>query len=85
MEKSALLKGRIELVKAMNTIITCINDEDAYMEWIYIVPDQATEDDFEFIAEDDEEFEDAVRAFGIICKEYLGSGLYIDGDLYPCR
>ncbi len=85
MEKSALLKGRIEIVKAMNTIVTCMNDEDAYFRWIYIVPDQATEDDFEFIAEDEEEFESTVRAFGIICKEYLDSGLYIDGDLYSCR
>ncbi len=85
MEKSALLKGRIEIIKAMNTIVTCMNDENAYMRWIYIVPDQATEDDFEFIAEDEEEFESAVRAFGIIAKEYLDSGLYIDGDLYSCR
>ena len=85
MQKSETLKARIEVVKAMSTIVTCINNLNAYMKWIYIVPDRATEDDFEFIAEDEEEFESAVRAFGIIAKEYLDSGLYIDGNLYSCR
>lgn len=80
-----LNKGKLKLLKAMDTVVTCINDEEAYMWWVNIVPDQATESDFRFIVEDDEEYEAAVRVFGQICKNFLETGIYIDGDLYETK
>ena len=76
---------KIALLKAMHTIMLCMNDENAYVRWTYMMPDEATEDDFRFIAQDDEEFEDVVKAFGLIMKDHLHSGLWVDGNLYACR
>ena len=44
---------KFELVKSMNTIVKELNNEEAYYgSWIYIVPDEADDEDFRDIAED---------------------------------
>ena len=37
--------NRYEIMKSMHTIICAMNNEDAYSSWIYIVPDEASDDD----------------------------------------
>lgn len=75
---------KFELVKAMNTVVMALNHEGAYYDrWIYVVPDCATDEDFLDIAEDGELFEDAIRCFGGIMKDYSQSGIYIGNKLYP--
>lgn len=38
---------KFELVKSMNTIVKELNNEEAYYgKWIYIVPDEADDEDF---------------------------------------
>ena len=47
-----------------------IADEDAYMKWITIVPDEPIKEDFEFIAENDEEWQICARMFGKLVRCY---------------
>ena len=77
------VQERFEALKSMNTIIKSMNDENAYTAWIYIIPDEADDDELREIAEDDEEsFKDAVHAFMGIMNKCLKYGLYIDNTLY---
>lgn len=74
---------RFEALKSMNTIIKSMNDESAYNEWIWIIPDEADDDELMEIAEEDEEtFEDACKLFAKLVKKYMKYGLYIDGEVY---
>ena len=43
-----------------------INDEEIFMNWLYLMPDEATEDDYESIAENDEDFNECTRIFALI-------------------
>ena len=62
-----------EIIKAMHTIVQGINDERAYYnDWIiYGVPDCPTEDDFKFIAEDDDSLTDTLKSFKRIIETYF--------------
>lgn len=73
-------KERVAYLKAMNLLITGINDENAYMRWIYLVPDGADDDDFEFIAEDNEMYADCCKLFRELIKAYGNSGFVTTGD-----
>ena len=73
-------KENLELVKAMHTIVCSINDERAYYcNWIYRMPDGATEEDFEYFAEDDEEMKELCECFRRIIKKYGDSGFVSSG------
>ena len=79
---------RFETLKSMNTIVKYMNDEDAYLEWIEIIPDGA--DDFELwsVAEDDDDtFAEAVLLFRkLICtKSIADGGLYVGDKVYELR
>lgn len=55
---------RIAQLKAMHELMTSANDEEIYMSWITLgVPDCPSEDDFEYIAEDDKEYNDCFNLF----------------------
>lgn len=74
---------RFELIKSMNTIVKELNNEEAYYGmWIYIVPDEADDEDFHDIAEDEELFIDTINCFKKIMKHYLKDGIYIGDVLY---
>ena len=74
---------KFELVKSMNIIVKELNNEEAYYgSWIYIVPDEADDEDFRDIAEDEELFVDTVKCFKGIMRNYLKDGIYIGDTLY---
>lgn len=77
-------KNKLEHIKAMHTIISSMNNEDAYMEWINCMPDQPTEDDFLFFTEDENQnlFDELSNLFINIMKHYLKDGLFINDKLY---
>lgn len=75
-------KEKFNIVKGMNEVILSMNNEEAYMTWIYIVPDEASDYDFMDIADDEELFADTVQCFKRLMNKYLKDGLYIDGKLY---
>lgn len=82
MSEDEIIQERFEQLKAMHTIIMSINDESAYMSWIYLIPDQADDDDLLMCAEDEEVFADACTKFRSLIREYGGSGFYIGKDVY---
>ena len=76
-------KEREEVVRSMHHLISELNNEDAYLEWISAaVPDCPSDDDYESIAEDEDCFIETINAFKRIWDEYISDGLYIGKDLY---
>lgn len=72
--------SRVKLLMAMDTVIDAINDERAYFEWITLIPDQPTLEDFQDIAEDNDLYAEACLLFRQLLKRYGKSGFYIVGD-----
>lgn len=56
MVNDVVLKSRVKLLTALHEIMMNMNDEDCYFTWILTVPDEPSEDDFAWIASNDEEF-----------------------------
>ena len=82
MSKNKIIQERFEQLKAMNTIILSMNDENAYMFWRYLIPDLADDDNLLMCAEDDEIFAEACTSFRSLIREYGGSGFYIGKEVY---
>ena len=62
---------RIELLKGMNQYIIDLGDEEVYAEWFSCgVPDEATDDDYNFIAGDLDEWQRVCRVFGNLVTQY---------------
>ena len=57
------MEERIKQLKVMHEIMKNSSDEDIYCAWIYVVPDEPSESDFESIAEDDEACEEVCNLF----------------------
>lgn len=47
-----------------------VSDEEAYMSWILVVPDEPRKEDIEYIAEDNDEWKHCVELFHKILEEY---------------
>lgn len=78
-------REKYEVIKAMNTIVKSLNNENAYFGvWIFTVPDEADEEDLEDFAEEENDnlFKAAVNDFTFIMKHYLKDGIYIDRKVY---
>ena len=67
---------RIKLLKQMNDYVcNTIGDEVAWEDWIAVgVPDCATEEDYEFIAHDESEWQRICTLFGKIVTAYEEDG-----------
>ena len=50
-------------LEAMHAVIQAANDENIYMRWIFFVPDCPEHDDFEGIAESDEDYNEVCDLF----------------------
>ena len=83
---SAMMKAynneRADFVRSMNNIMVHMNDENAYMKWIEVVPDRADEEDFKAIADDEELFDDVVYLFKDLMERYMKNGIYIGKTCY---
>lgn len=55
--------ARIAQLKAMHTLMLEANDESIYMSWIYLMPDCPSEEDFESVAIDDEQYNECFDKF----------------------
>ena len=67
---------RLENVELMHETMLCMNNENAYMTWIWTMPDCPTAEDFEWFAEDVDEYNDLYKTFFRIVNKYLKDGLY---------
>lgn len=60
-----LTEMRKNLLKQMHAYVIEMGDEKLYMDWITLgVPDEPSEDDFDFIAGSDEEWVYICKLFG---------------------
>ena len=84
------INERIKMLKAMDTVVRNMNDENAIADWLVIgLPDgAATDDEFDSTAEyvDDETFADIMDSFVYIMATYCNeekvereATLYCDG------
>lgn len=63
------LDARMTQLRAMHTLMSEANDEYIYGTWIYLVPDGATVEDFQYIALDDELYNEAFDLFVKLIKK----------------
>ena len=72
MTKNEMKVLKMNLLGGMDTYIRNLNDERAYDAWSALgVPDDASEDDLEWIAENVDEWSDVCRIFGSIVSGYV--------------
>lgn len=67
---------RLNNVKLMHDTMIDMNNEDAYMAWIWEMPDCPNEDDFEWFAEDEDRYMELYNYFMKLLKRYAKDGLY---------
>ena len=63
------LKARVKQLAAMHELMCQANDEYIYMSWINLMPDGATEEDFKYIALDDEQYNECFDFFVKLIKK----------------
>ena len=62
---------RIELLKGMHQYIIDFGDEEMYETWFSLgIPDEPTDDDYEFITDNIGEWVSICQLFGRLIKEY---------------
>lgn len=63
--REEMRKTRLQLVHQMHDYIMNTGDEDIYEVWFTVcIPDEPSEEDFEFFANDPEEFRSMCEVFG---------------------
>ena len=74
--------NKVEFIKALNEIILGLGDEDLIDIWLMNgVEDCPTDEDFEFIANNQESFDETVNCFVRLSK-YIKTGININGKWY---
>ena len=79
-----VMKSRIRMLNGMDEIVRSAENEDLLEPWLMGgVPDAATEDDYESMAEDDEDFAHAVNLFLRLIPKINEDGIYLGriGDM----
>lgn len=67
---------RLNNVKLMHETILSMNNENAYFSWIYEMPDEPCEEDFEWFAEDEDRYIELYNYFVRLLKTYAKDGLF---------
>lgn len=67
---SEIIKSRIRKLKSWHEKLLNCDNEYAYLSWINIVPDEPCQDDFEVIAESDENFHEVEALYHRLIDRY---------------
>lgn len=67
---------RLKNVKLMHNTMIDMNNENAYMAWIWEMPDCPYEEDFEWYAEDEDRYMELYTYFTKLLKRYAKDGLF---------
>lgn len=79
--KGATRQDRFQIMKCMNYLVKSLNNEEAYYDrWIYLVPDEADDEDLMYIAEHTDLYREACELFRDLVAEYGGDGFYAVQD-----
>jgi len=71
-------KERIEILKQMHNIMLHMNNENAYYDWIQLgVPDCPSKEDYEYISDNNDDFNESVEWFVRCIKVYGKDGMCI--------
>ena len=62
-------EARLNQLKAMHSLMCEANDENIYMAWILVMPDEPSEDDFQYIALDEELYNECWDRFRSLIKK----------------
>lgn len=71
---------RLDAVRMMHETMLSMNNEGAYMAWIWVMPDAPSEDDFEYFAESEDAFADLEGTFNRLYHGYIEDGLFEPSD-----
>lgn len=76
---------RIEVLKAMETLARCINDERVFLTWLSLgvadgdITKTTPDEELDFYVEDDVQFADLMHIFlRCMSNAYQNGGLYVD-------
>ena len=78
-------KARAEMVKAMDTVMRAVNDEDVFEPWLMFgvadgdICEYTTDDDLEYYCEDDTFAELMGLFMHLMAQAKKSGGLYCDG------
>ena len=85
------LKKRAEVVRAMETLARCVNDEEVFESWLMCgvadgdITSETTDEDLEYYCEDDN-FSDLMGLFlRLMMRARKSGGLYEDGVVSEVR
>ena len=85
------LKKRTEVVRAMETLARCVNDEEVFESWLMCgvadgdITSETTDEDLEYYCEDDN-FSDLMGLFlRLMARARKSGGLYEDGVVSEIR
>ena len=78
--EQGMLEERITNLKRMHNVMTRMNDEEVYMAWINYMPDEPSDDDINFIAQNDEDYDEIVRIFVRLVWKYGHEGILKRSD-----
>lgn len=70
---------RLNAVQMMHEVMRSMNNENAYMDWIWTMPDEPSEYDFADFAEESE-FKELEDTFDRIYNRYIDDGLFEPSD-----
>lgn len=73
---NTMFEDRISIAKCMHNAIVDMNNEDAYMTWIWLMPDEPMHEDFVWFAEDKERYDELWDTFIKIVNRYKEDGLF---------
>ena len=71
---------RLSMTKCMHDVMLSMNNENAYMNWIWEMPDCPCEEDFVWFAEDEERYMELYNYFMKLVNLYKNDGLYRPSD-----
>lgn len=74
--KEDIIDERAKEVWLMHNVLRYMNDENAYMRWIYLFPDDADELEVPDFVETEEEYMEFVNLFKKLYKTYHDDGLF---------
>lgn len=84
-EKKMNKQKRIEVLKAMETLARCINDERVFSTWLLLgvadgdITENTSDEELEFYIENDVQFADLMHTFlKCMSNAYKNGGLYVD-------
>ena len=70
------IEERIEELKRIDESVKDFDNEELWLIWIMVVPDGATDEDYEDIAEDDDFYEEVVSLYKKLQEEETHRAFY---------